>query len=130
MQKADAFYQFSQGFVSASAAMETFFYFQHKWGDKEATTSLGWLPIVCPVVFLITFSSRMSNVPYHHGRNVPNRILGFIFPPVLHLCDRLLLPKHVEGDGQRRDYLILHRVLSAIFVFFLLPETGRDRANL
>ncbi|EFX68179.1 hypothetical protein DAPPUDRAFT_63379, partial [Daphnia pulex] len=54
------------------AAMGTFFYFQHKWGDKEATRSLGWLPIVYPVVFFITFSSRMSNVPFI--------IMGKMFP--------------------------------------------------
>ena len=54
------------------AAMGTFLYFQRQWGDTEASKSLGWLPLVSLIVFFVTYSGGMSNVPFI--------IIGEMFP--------------------------------------------------
>lgn len=114
------------------AAMGIFFYFQHKWGDKEATRSLGWLPIVCLMVFFITYSGGMSNVPFIiMGEMFPTEyraLLGAISSSFHLFCTFVAVfffPNMLKAMGKDGTFFFYTgcTLLSAIFVYFLLPET-------
>ena len=64
----------ASGFFSAIslAAMGIFFYIQDLWGEKEAIATLGWLPLLSLIVFFISYSGGMANVPFI--------IMGEMFP--------------------------------------------------
>ncbi len=114
------------------AAMGTFFYLQHKWGDEEATRSLGWLPIVCLIVFFITYSGGMSNVPFIvMGEMFPTEyraLLGAISSSFHLFCTFVAVfffPNMLKAMGKDGTFFFYAgcTLLSAIFVHFLLPET-------
>jgi facilitated trehalose transporter len=97
------------------ATMGTFFYFQRQWGDKKATKYLGWLPIVCLIVFFITYSGGMSNVPFIiMGEMFPTKfrsLLGAIASSFHLFCTFVAVyffPNTVESHGQRRNFLLFH----------------------
>jgi facilitated trehalose transporter len=114
------------------ATMGTFFYFQRQWGDKEATKYLGWLPIVCLIVFFITYSGGMSNVPFIiMGEMFPTQfrsLLGAIASSFQLFCTFVAVyffPNMLKTMGKDGTFFFFTgcTLLSAIFVYFLLPET-------
>lgn len=106
----------SATFVTISlAAMGTFFFFQLKWGATEASSLLGWLPLVALIIFFIAFSSGLANVPFViMGELFPSRyrfILGPISSSFNLLCihRRPLFSYYASiCNGQTRNLLVLH----------------------
>ncbi|KAK4011374.1 hypothetical protein OUZ56_020488 [Daphnia magna] len=113
-------------------AMGTFFYFQHQWGDQEATDYFGWLPLVSLMVFFITYSGGISNVPFIiMGEMFPLRyrsLLGGISSSFHLFCTFVVVrffPDMLREMGKDGTFYFFAgcTLLSAIFVYFLLPET-------
>lgn len=113
-------------------AMGTFFYFQHQWGDQEATDYFGWLPLVSLMVFFITYSGGISNVPFIiMGEMFPLRyrtLLGGISSSFHLFCTFVMVrffPDMLRAMGKGGTFYFFSgcTLLSAIFVYFLLPET-------
>ena len=114
------------------AAMGTFFYFQRQWGDAEASKSLGWLPLVSLIVFFVTYSGGMSNVPFIiMGEMFPSRfrpLLGAISSSFNLFCLFLTVyffPDMLKGRGKDGTFYFYTgcTLASVVFVYFLLPET-------
>lgn len=114
------------------ATMGTFFYFQRQWGDKEATAYLGWLPIVCLIVFFITYSGGMSNVPFIiMGEMFPTQfraLLGAISSSFHLFCTFVAVyffPIMLKAMGKDGTFYFFAgcTLLSVVFVYFFLPET-------
>ena len=112
--------------------MGTFFYFQRQWGDKEATRHLGWLPLVSLIVFFITYSGGMSNVPFIiMGEMFPTQfrsLLGAITSSFHLFCTFVAVyffPNMLKAMGKDGTFYFFTgcTLLSAVFVYFLLPET-------
>ncbi|XP_046457784.1 facilitated trehalose transporter Tret1-like isoform X2 [Daphnia pulex] len=114
------------------ATMGTFFYFERQWGDKEATRYFGWLPLASLIVFFVTYSGGMSNVPFIiMGEMFPARhrtSLGAISSSFNLFCTFAmvqLFPDMSQAFGKDGTFYFFTgcTLLSAAFVYFLLPET-------
>jgi facilitated trehalose transporter len=112
--------------------MGTFFYFVRQWGDKEATRYFGWLPLASLIVFFVTYSGGMSNVPFIiMGEMFPARhrtSLGAISSSFNLFCTFAmvqLFPDMSQAFGKDGTFYIFTgcTLLSAVFVYFFLPET-------
>ena len=109
-----------------------FFNLQKQWGEKEASASLGWLPLASLIVFFVAFSFGFANVPYIcMGELFPAKFRS-LFGPIASsfnvLCTFTVVrcfPLMRDGlglDGTFFLYLTC-TVASLFFVGFLLPET-------
>ncbi len=114
------------------AAMGTFFYLQRIWGEEEATTKLGWLPLVSLMLFFVAYSSGYANVPsIIMGEMFPLRyryILGPTTSSFNLLCTFAVVrgfPSLEDLIGSDATFLMFmgFTVVSLFFIFFLLPET-------
>lgn len=124
----------SATFVTISlAAMGTFFFFQLKWGATEASSLLGWLPLVALIIFFIAYSSGLANVPFViMGELFPSRyrfILGPISSSFNLLCVFIvvrcfpIMQASAMGKHGTFWFFMCCTSLSIIFTYFLLPET-------
>jgi len=114
------------------AALGSFFYLQKEWGEKEATESLGWLPLVSIMVFFIAYSGGFANVPFIiMGEIFPGRVRTILGPAVSSfnlLCTFTVVrsfPAMTAGIGKYGAFWLFMccTVAGMIFIFFLLPET-------
>lgn len=115
------------------ATMGTFFFFERQWGDKEAVRHFGWLPLVSLIVFFITYSGGMSNVPFIiMGEMFPTQyrtLLGSISSSFNLFCTFVMVrffPDMSGALGKDGTFFLfsLCTLLSAAFVYFFLPETN------
>lgn len=114
------------------AAIGIFFHFQDEWGEKVASQSLGWLPLVALIVFFITYSGGLSNVPFIvMGEMFPLRyrpLLG-AFSSSFNLFSLFIMvrffPDMMNAMGKDGTFYFYTgcTLSSAVFVYFLLPET-------
>lgn len=126
---------FGSGFVSAISltAMGTFFFFQNKWGEDEATKTLGWLPLVSLIVFFIAYSCGFANIPFIiMGELLPMRyrtILGPISSSFNVTCTFIIVRffPAMQSSGLGKDgtfwLFAASTFASLFFIYFLLPET-------
>ena len=112
--------------------MGIFFYFQSIWGEKEASASLGWLPLVSLIVFFIAFSGGFASVPFIvMGELFPGRfrnILGSISSSFNLLSAFTVVRSFPDMQVGMTKYgtfwfYMCCTLASMVFVFFLLPET-------
>lgn len=119
--------------VSFSLAMlGMFFNLQKQWGEKEATASIGWLPLASLILYFIAYSFGFANVPYI--------IMGELFPaqyrslfgPISSsfnvLCTFVVVrcfPLMYTAFGMDGTFFLYMctTLVSLVFVGFLLPET-------
>lgn len=109
-----------------------FFNLQKQWGEKEASASLGWLPLASLIVFFIAFSFGFANVPYIiMGELFPANIRS-LFGPISSSFNVLCTFTVVRCFPLMRDYLGMDgtfflymacTVVSLFFIGLLLPET-------
>ena len=120
------------GVAISLAAMGTFFHYKVKWGDAEATSRLGWLPLVSLVVFFASFSCGFANVPFIiMGELFPFRyrsVLGPISSSFNLLCAFTVVRSYPNlekalGRNGAFWFFMACTLLSIAFVYFLLPET-------
>lgn len=121
--------------ISSSIALSTlgiFFSLQKQWGDAEASKQLGWLPLVSVMAFFITYSAGMSNVPFIiMGEMFPFRyrsLLGGMSSSFNLLATFVIVrffPDMVKGLGKDGTFYLFASctLVSAVFAYFLLPET-------
>ncbi|XP_057373250.1 facilitated trehalose transporter Tret1-like [Daphnia carinata] len=114
------------------AALGIFFCCQRRWGDQEAIRYFGWLPFASLIVFFITYSGGISNVPFIiMGEMFPLRyrtLLGGISSSFHLFCTFVMVrffPDMLRAMGKDGTFYFFCgcTLLSAIFVYFLLPET-------
>ncbi|KAK4011370.1 hypothetical protein OUZ56_020484 [Daphnia magna] len=114
------------------AALGIFFCCQRRWGDQEAIRYFGWLPFVSLIVFFIAYSGGISNVPFIiMGEMFPLRyrtLLGGISSSFHLFCTFVMVrffPDMLRAMGKGGTFYFFSgcTLLSAIFVYFLLPET-------
>lgn len=119
--------------VSVSlAAMGSFFYCQKLWGETVASASLGWLPLLSLIVFIIAFSGGFANVPFIlMGELFPLRyrsVLGPMSSSFNLLCTFAVVRSFPEMQKTMTKYgaywfFMCCTLLSIAFVYFFLPET-------
>lgn len=123
----------SGSFVALSlGAMGAFFHLQTVWGVAEATSRLGWLPLVSLIVFFIAYSGGFSNVPFILlGELLPTRcrsLLGPVCASFSVMCAFTALralPEMFIGLGKDGTFWFFMSctILSVVFVAICLPET-------
>ena len=120
------------GIIISLAAMGTFFHYKIKWGDAEATSRLGWLPLVSLIVFFAFFSCGFANVPFIiMGELFPFRlrsVLGPISSSFNLLCAFTVVrsfPNLEKTMGRNGAFWFFMSctIASLFFVYFFLPET-------
>ena len=113
-------------------SMGTFFYYQRQWGEAEATTIIGWLPLVSLMIFFVAYSSGYASVPFIiMGEMLPSRyrnILGPISSSVNVLSAFTSIRsfqtmQHNLGSDGTFWLFMSSTILSLAFIYFLLPET-------
>ena len=124
----------SGSFVSLSlGAMGAFFHLQTVWGIEEATSRLGWLPLVSLIVFFVAYSGGFSNVPFIiMGELLPLRCRS-LFGPVCASFSVMCaftalraLPEMFIGIGKDGTFWFFMSctLLSVVFVAVCLSETN------
>lgn len=119
--------------VSVSlASMGTFFYLQRRWGEAEATASIGWLPLTSLMIFFAAYSSGFANVPFIiMGELFPSRyrsVLGPASSSFSLLCTFIVVRsfpamKNRMGSDGAFWLFLSSTIVGLIFIYFLLPET-------
>ena len=113
-------------------SMGTFFYLQNLWGEKEASTRLGWLPLLSLIVFFVAYSGGMANVPFIiMGELFPSNFRSFLSPISSSfnlLCTFIVVRSFPDMQVTMTKYgtfwfFMCCSLLSIAFVFFFLPET-------
>lgn len=109
-----------------------FFHLQRHWGEQEAAENVGWLPLVCLIVFFVAYSTGMSNVPFIiMGEMFPARFRTFLGSIVscLNLLFSFIVVRSFPDmvsvlgrDGTFYSFAICS-LASMAFVHFCLPET-------
>lgn len=123
----------SAGFTSLSLlSMTLFFYFQRQWGEAEASSTIGWLPLVSLMVFMVAYSGGMGNVPFIiMGEMFPLRfrtVLGAISSFFNLFCTFVVVRSYPDllslmGKDGTFGLFTICTLLSILFVYFTLPET-------
>ncbi len=123
----------SAAFVAISlASIGAFFYMQHLWGETVTSNRIGWLPLFSLILFIVAYSSGISNVPFIIiGELLPTRyrsILSSIIFSFNSLCIFIVVrsfPEMVIRIGQYGVFWFFtcFTLLSIPFVIICLPET-------
>ena len=123
----------SAAFTSLSlASMTVFFYLQRQWGEAEASQTLGWLPLVSLMVFMVAYSCGMGNVPFIiMGEMFPLRfrtVLGAISSFFNLFCTFVVVRSYPDlqalmGKDGTFGLFTVCTLFSIVFVYFTLPET-------
>lgn len=123
----------SAGFTALSlSSMTTFFYLQRLWGEEEATATLGWLPLVSLMVFMVAYSCGMGNVPFIiMGEMFPLRFrtaMGSMSSSFNLLCTFVVVRSYPDllasmGRDGTFGLFTICTLSSIVFVYFCLPET-------
>lgn len=112
--------------------MGTFFYFQSVWGRAQATASLGWLPLLSLIVFIVAYSGGFANVPFIlMGELFPLRyrsVLGPMSSSFNLICTFTVVRTFKMMQDTMTKYgaywfFMCCTLLSIAFVYLLLPET-------
>jgi facilitated trehalose transporter len=112
--------------------MGAFFYMQYLWGAADASSRLGWLPLLSLIVFFIAYSGGYSNVPFIiMGELFPSRyrsILGSISSSFNLLCTFTVVrsfPPMQIGLGKYGAFwfFMCCTIAGLVFVYFFVPET-------
>ena len=123
----------SAGFTALSlTSMTVFFNLQRRWGEEQASASLGWLPLVSLIVFMVAYSCGLANVPFIiMGEMFPLRFrtaLGAISSSFNLLCTFVVVrsyPDMLAAMGKDGTFGLFTgcTLLCIVFVYFTLPET-------
>lgn len=113
------------------AALGTFFYLKSEWGADEASSTIGWLPLVSLMVFFAAYSCGFANVPYIiMGEMFPLRYRFLLSPSSSGfslLCTFAVIRSFPLTFAMSEDgtiwFLMSCTVLSIAFVAIFLPET-------
>ncbi|XP_075229086.1 facilitated trehalose transporter Tret1-like isoform X2 [Lycorma delicatula] len=109
--------------------MGLYFYFDHLGHDMS---QWGWLPVICLVIFMLTFSSTYGPIPWAVlGETFPAnvKVLASALATSLCLLDTFILTKFFtnvsEIVGIYCGFWIfsISMIISFLFVYFILPET-------